>query len=269
MNLEQKKRRLKETLRGYDSTLIAFSGGADSAYLAYMANEILGDRALSITADSPSLASFQRADALNFARKYNLRHEVILTEEMQNPAYIANPTNRCFFCKDELFQKLSLLATQRGFRTVVYGVNMDDLSDYRPGQMAAKKFAVRAPLVEAELSKAEIRTLSKEAGLDTWDHPASACLSSRIPYGMMVTVDKLRTIDRGEQALHDLGFRQVRVRHHGEIVRIEISPEEMAHALQPEVARQFSQIFKNLGFKYVTLDLDGYRQGSMNEVQVK
>lgn len=265
MNLEQKKRRLGDTLRGYESTLIAFSGGVDSAYLAFVANEVLGNRALSITADSPSLASFQRADALNFARKYKLRHEVILTEEMENPAYTANPANRCFFCKDELFQKLSVLAAERGFQTVTYGVNLDDLSDFRPGQLAAQKFGVRAPLVEAELSKFEIRTLSREAGLNTWDHPASACLSSRIPYGMMVTVDKLSTIDQGEQALHDLGFRQVRVRHHGEIVRIEVSPEEMTHALQPEIARQFLQIFKHLGFKYVTLDLEGYRQGSLNE----
>jgi uncharacterized protein len=265
MTMDEKQSKLEDILRGYESTIVAFSGGVDSAYLAYVAGQVLGDAALAVTADSPSLASFQREDALQFARRHKLRHEVIFTEEMDNPGYVSNPANRCFFCKDELFSKLCAMAEQRGFKAVSYGVNMDDLGDFRPGQQAANKFGVRAPLVEAHLTKEEIRALSRAAHLDTWDHPASACLSSRIPYGMMVTVDKLSAIDRGERALHDLGFRQVRVRHHGEVVRIEIAHEELPQALQPDMAQQFARIFKSLGFKYVTLDLEGYRQGSLNE----
>jgi pyridinium-3,5-biscarboxylic acid mononucleotide sulfurtransferase len=266
MELEDKQVKLKEILKGYESTLVAFSGGVDSAFLAFISHQVLGERALAITAVSPSLASFQREDALTFARVYGLHHELIQTEEMDDPHYIANPVNRCYFCKDELFRKLKTLADQRGFRAVSYGVNVDDLGDFRPGQDAAKKFAVRAPLVEADLNKSEIRTLSRALDLNTWDHPSSACLSSRIPYGMMVTVDKLNVIDRGEDALHKLGFHQVRVRHHGDIVRIEIGPDEMSRALQLDMAGQFNRIFKSLGFRYVTLDLEGYRQGALNEV---
>jgi uncharacterized protein len=266
MYLEDKQGKLEEVLKGYESTLVAFSGGVDSAYLAYVSHQVLGERALAITAVSPSLASFQREDALKFAQEYGLRHEIIQTEEMADANYVANPTNRCYFCKDELFTKLKMLADQRGYKAVSYGVNVDDLGDFRPGQDAAKKFGVRAPLVEADLNKGEIRTLSRALDLNTWDHPASACLSSRIPYGMMVTVDKLDVIDRGEDALHKLGFRQVRVRHHGDIVRIEISPDEMPRALQLDMAGEFNRIFKSLGFRYVTLDLEGYRQGALNEV---
>lgn len=265
MKIEEKQTKLEEILRGYGSTIIAFSGGVDSAYLAFVANGVLGDRALAVTADSPSLASFQRRDALEFAKKYQICHELIFTQEMQNPKYVSNPSDRCFFCKDELFSKLKMMAQQRGFNTVSYGVNLDDLSDFRPGQQAANKLGVRAPLVEASLNKEEIRALSHLSNLDTWDHPASACLSSRIPYGMMVTVDKLKAIDRGEQALRELGFRQVRVRHHGDVVRIEISHDEMARALRLDMAQRFTEIFKSLGFKYVTLDLEGYRQGALNE----
>ncbi|MDD5542066.1 MAG: ATP-dependent sacrificial sulfur transferase LarE [Acidobacteriia bacterium] len=266
MTIDEKYKKLDEILRGMESTIVAFSGGVDSAFLAFVADRVLGDRALAVTADSPSLASFQREDALRFAGNYGLRHEMIRTEEMENPDYVVNPANRCFFCKDELFQKLTQMAAERGFRTVAYGVNVDDLGDYRPGQQAARKFGVSAPLVDAQLRKSEIRELSRALHLETWDHPASACLSSRIPYGMMVTVDKLKAIDRGEEALHRLGFRQVRVRHHGEVVRIEIASDEMPSALKPEMAKQFTSIFKSLGFKYVTLDLEGYRQGALNEV---
>jgi uncharacterized protein len=266
LRLEEKQAKLEIVLKNYQSTIVAFSGGVDSAFLAYVAHRVLGDRALAVTAISPSLASFQREDALTFAREYGFRHEVIQTEEMADSNYVANPANRCYFCKEELFGKLKTLAELRGYQTVSYGVNVDDLGDFRPGQEAARKFGVYAPLVEAGLKKAEIRSLSRSLNLNTWDHPASACLSSRIPYGMMVTVDKLEAIDRGEDALHRLGFRQVRVRHHGEIVRIEISPDEMSRALQMDTVGEFTRIFKSLGFKYVTLDLEGYRQGALNEV---
>jgi pyridinium-3,5-biscarboxylic acid mononucleotide sulfurtransferase len=266
LKLEEKQAKLENILSDYQSTIVAFSGGVDSAYLAFVAHRVLGERALAVTAVSASLASFQREDALNFAKQYGFRHEVIQTEEMADSNYVVNPANRCYFCKEELFGKLKTLADQRGYQTVSYGVNVDDLGDYRPGQEAARKFGVHAPLVEASLKKAEIRSLSHSLNLATWDRPASACLSSRIPYGMMVTVDKLEAIDQGEDALHRLGFRQVRVRHHGEIVRIEISPDEMTRALQLGMTCEFTRIFKSLGFKYVTLDLEGYRQGALNEV---
>jgi uncharacterized protein len=266
MELEKKQSKLEETLRGYEAVLVAFSGGVDSAYLAFIAHRVLGQRALAVTADSPSLASFQREDVIQFVSHHQLHHEFIFTEEMANPEYVANPANRCFFCKEELFTRLTSMAKERGYKKVVYGVNLDDLGDYRPGQQAALQMGVEAPLVEARLTKADIRELSRRLNLETWDHPASACLSSRIPYGMMVTMEKLSAIDRGEQGLHKLGFHQVRVRHHGELARIEIAPEEMARALHPQMARQFAQLFKSLGFKYVTLDLEGYRQGALNEV---
>jgi uncharacterized protein len=263
--LQQKQERLFEILRGLDRVIVAFSGGTDSAYLAWAAGQVLGDRALLITADSASMPESHKRDAEEFARRYGLRHEYVATREFENPAYAANNPDRCFHCKDELFTRLEEVGRERGYAHIVYGVNTDDLGDYRPGQNAASKHQVRAPLVEAGLSKAEIRELSRQAGLPTWDRPAAACLSSRIPYGTPVTIENVKTVEKGEEAVKALGFRQFRVRYHGDLVRLEIAPEEMPQALNVEMARRFTEIFKALGFLYVTLDLEGYRQGSFNE----
>lgn len=221
---------------------------------------------MAITADSASLSESHKRDAEAFAAHWGIRHEYIETREFDNPAYVANAPDRCFHCKDELFTRLADVARERGIEHVVYGVNVDDLGDYRPGQRAAKLHEVRAPLVEAGLTKAEIRELSKQAGLETWDRPASACLSSRIPYGTPVTIENVKTVERGEEEIKALGFRQFRVRFHGDLVRIEIAPDELERALDPAMARRFTAIFKPLGFHYVTLDLEGYRQGSLNVV---
>jgi uncharacterized protein len=263
--LEAKQEKLFAILRDLGRVIIAYSGGADSAYLAWAAHTVLGDNALAVTADSPSLAASHKRDAAEFARRLGLRHEFIPTYEFDNPAYVANNPDRCFHCKDELFERLEQIGRQRGIPHIVYGVNVDDLGDYRPGQNAARLHQVKAPLVEAGLRKAEIRELSRRAGLPTWDRPASACLSSRIPYGTPVTPERVKIVEKGEEALQALGFRQFRVRFHGDLVRIEIAPEELAKALDPEMARRFVEIFKPLGFHYVTLDLEGYRQGSLNE----
>jgi uncharacterized protein len=224
----------------------------------------VGDRAVAITADSASLPESHKLDAEAFARDWGIRHEYIATHEFDNPDYVKNDRDRCFHCKDELFTRLDEVARKRGIAHVVYGVNVDDLGDYRPGQGAAKLHEVKAPLVDAGLTKAEIRELSRRAGLATWDRPASACLSSRIPYGTPVTIENVKTVDRGEDAIRALGFRQFRVRFHGDVVRIEIAPEELERAMTAEMARRFTAIFKGLGFHYVTLDLEGYRQGSLN-----
>jgi uncharacterized protein len=264
VNLRDKQARLIDSLRGMTDVIVAYSGGADSAYLAWAAVQALGTRALAVTADSASLPASHRKDAAEFAREIGIRHQFIQTREFENPLYLANGSDRCFHCKDELFNVLSTLA--RGGSTLVYGVNKDDLGDYRPGQRAAKLHEVKAPLVEADLTKAEIRALSRAAGLSTWDRPAAACLSSRIPYGTPVTIENLRTVEIGEEELKELGFRQFRTRFHGELVRIEIAPEELPNALNPEMAVKLTSVFKRLGYKYVTLDLEGYRQGSLNEV---
>jgi len=264
--LAEKQNKLFAILRDLEQVIIAYSGGTDSAYLAWAASQVLGDKAVAITADSASIPESHKRDAEEFAQEAGFRHEYIQTYEFDNPDYVANNPDRCFHCKDELFTRLDEVGATRGVRHVIYGVNTDDLGDYRPGQNAASLHDVKAPLVEAGLTKAEIRELSRMASLRTWDRPASACLSSRIPYGTPVTPETIKTVETGEEAIKALGFRQFRVRFHGELVRIEISRDELQRALSLEMAEAFTNIFKPLGFKYVTLDLQGYRQGAMNEV---
>lgn len=262
--LDAKQQVLFDRLRSLGRVIVAYSGGTDSAYLAWAAHKVLGDNAVAITADSPSIPGSHKRDAEAFARECGFRHQYIATYEFENPDYVKNDKDRCFHCKDELFQRLEVYAAQSGYRHIVYGVNRDDLGDYRPGQRAAKLHDVLAPLVDADLTKAEIRELSRRAGLSTWNRPAAACLSSRVPYGTAVTKERIRTIEDGEEAIRALGFRQFRVRFHGELVRIEIAKDELARALDPQMAAEFARIFKTLGFLYVTLDLEGYRQGSLN-----
>ncbi len=264
--LEAKQDRLFSILRGLGSAIVAYSGGTDSAYLAWAAHRVLGANAIAITADSASIPESHKRDAEAFVHQFGIPHERIETHEFENPDYLKNDQNRCFHCKDELFSCLEEVGRNRGIAHIIYGVNQDDLGDYRPGQNAAKIHEVKAPLVEAGLTKAEIRELSRMAGLPTWDRPASACLSSRIPYGTPVTIQNVKTVEKGEEEIRALGFRQFRVRFHEELVRIEIARDELARALTPEMAAAFTEIFKKLGFKYVTLDLEGYRQGSLNEV---
>jgi pyridinium-3,5-biscarboxylic acid mononucleotide sulfurtransferase len=262
--LVAKETRLDEILRGLGRLIVAYSGGVDSAYLAWAAHRVLGRNVLAVIADSPSLARTQLSDALAFAKEQGIPVEVIATSELERSDYVRNDGQRCFHCKDELFAVLEDLRAARGFDAIAYGVNVDDQGDFRPGQLAARQHHVAAPLLDAGLGKEEIRELARTAGLRIWDKPASACLSSRIEYGRPVTREALEVIERGEDAIRALGFRQFRVRHHGEIVRIEISRDEMERALNPVMAAQFSAIFKSLGFKFVTLDLEGFRSGSMN-----
>jgi uncharacterized protein len=251
-------------LRKLGRVLVAYSGGVDSAYLAWAAYHALGGKMLAIIADSPSLARTQLADAVAFAREQSIPLEVIPTSELDRPEYVRNDAQRCFFCKDELFTLMEKLRGARGFDAIAYGVNLDDQGDFRPGQKAANAHHVVAPLLDANLGKKEIRALARQAGLRIWDKPASACLSSRIEYGRPVTREALEVVEKGEDALRELGFRQFRVRHHGEIVRIEIAREELERALDSAMAAQFAAIFKALGFKFVTLDMEGFRSGSMN-----
>jgi uncharacterized protein len=264
--LKAKQEKLFSILKPMRRVIIAYSGGADSAYLAWAAHCVLGEDALALTADSASIPESHKSDAEEFAREWGFRHEYIETREFENPDYIKNDPNRCFHCKDELFTRLEVVARERGIEHIAYGVNVDDLGDYRPGQQAAKMHQAAAPLVDAGLTKAEIRELSRLTGLSTWDRPAAACLSSRIPYGTPVTLENVKTVERGEEAIRQLGFRQYRVRFHGKLVRLEIAKDELALALTPEMANRFVEIFKPLGFHYVTIDLEGYRQGSLNAV---
>jgi uncharacterized protein len=264
INIGAKRASLRTHLRSLGRLLVAYSGGVDSAYLAWAAHQALGGNMLAMIADSPSLARTQLADAIAFARELAIPLEVVATSELDRPEYVRNDAQRCFFCKDELFSLMEELRVARGFDAIAYGINLDDQGDFRPGQKAASAHHIVAPLLDARLTKEEIRALARAAGLRVWDKPASACLSSRIEYGRPVTRETLNVVEKGEDALRALGFRQFRVRHHGEIVRIEISREELQRALDPAMAADFTRIFKELGFKFVTLDLEGFRSGSMN-----
>lgn len=264
MDLTAKSPLLNSSLRKLGRVLVAYSGGVDSAYLAWAAHEELGEKMLAIIADSPSLARTQLADAIAFANEQSIPLEIVQTLELDRPEYARNDSRRCFFCKDELFTLMEKLRAERGFDSIAYGVNLDDQGDFRPGQKAASLHYVAAPLLTAGLGKDDVRALARSAGLRVWNKPASACLSSRIEYGRPVTRQALDVVEKGEDALGELGFRQYRVRHHGDIVRIEIAPEELPRALDPAMTTQFTKIFKALGFKFVTLDLEGFRSGSMN-----
>jgi uncharacterized protein len=263
-DIEAKQALLEAHLRQLGRVLIAYSGGVDSAYLAWVAHQSLGDRMLAIIADSPSLARTQLADAIAFAREQAIPLEVVATSELDRPEYVRNDAQRCFFCKDELFTLMEELRVARGFDAIAYGVNLEDQGDFRPGQKAASAHHIVAPLLDAALTKEEIRALARSARLRIWDKPASACLSSRIEYGRPVTRQALEAVEKGEDRLRALGFRQFRVRHHGEIVRIEIARDELPRALDLAMAAEFTSIFQALGFKFVTLDLAGFRSGSMN-----
>ena len=258
--------RLYAVLADYESILVAYSGGVDSAYLAWAANRARPGQVLCVTADSPSYPRRHRDIAEAIARQFHLPHEFVHTSELDRPEYRANPSNRCYHCKTELYEHLSQLAHDRGFSVIVDGSNADDRGDYRPGRQAAREFGVRSPLDEAELTKDEIRALARDAGLPIWDEPASACLSSRIPYQSEVTEAKLATIERAEEIVRALGFRVFRVRHHDTLARLEIGRDEMARAVEPEINQALVSGLKAIGYKYVSLDLQGYRTGSLNEV---
>jgi uncharacterized protein len=260
----EKQARLFDRLRAVDSMLVALSGGADSCYLSWAAHQVLGAKALSITALSPSFSREDREQTMAFVAASGVHHEFIETHEFENPLYVANAGNRCYHCKNELFERMNVRARERSFQVVAYGINADDTSDFRPGHRAAHEQGVLAPLLDAALGKPEIRLLSRLAGLPTWDRPSSACLSSRVPYGTPVTPELLGRIDRAEEALRELGFRQLRVRVHDTVARIELAPEEMNRAMDPGMAPQIAARLKPLGFAFVTLDLEGYRQGSLN-----
>ena len=265
-DLRGKEKRLIEALAAHGSLIVAYSGGVDSAYLAHAAHRALGEEVIAITAVSPSYPRSHREMAARVASEAGFRHRFVETHELDDPNYVANPNNRCYFCKSELFELLEQIRSDDGVAAVAYGINTDDTGDHRPGHLAADEHRVQAPLLDAGLSKQEIRELSRAAGLATADIPASACLASRIPYGMEVTAEKLDLIDRAEDALRALGYRQVRVRHHGDLVRIELAPEELERALDPAEAERMSKALHEAGFRWVSLDLDGYRTGSLNEV---
>jgi uncharacterized protein len=263
-DLRSKESTLRADLRLLGRLIVAYSGGVDSAYLAWVAHQVLGPNMLAVIADSPSLARTQLKDAAAFAQECGIPLEMISTSELERPEYIRNDDQRCFHCKDELFGVMEQIRATGGFNAIAYGVNLDDKGDFRPGQQAAQQHHVAAPLLKAGLTKEDIRELARQAGLRIWDKPASACLSSRVEYGRPVTRETLSVIEQGEDAIRDLGFRQFRVRHHGELVRIEIAREELERALNPVMTAEFISIFKKLGFQFVTLDLEGFRSGSMN-----
>ena len=264
LSLEQKQSQLLSNLAKLPSLIVALSGGADSAYLAWAAHQSLGNRALSVTAVSPSYSTYDRDQLVAFLQQFSIRHQFVETHEMDNASYRANAGDRCYFCKDELFRVLDQLAAAQNISAIAYGVNADDTLDFRPGHKAAAEHHVLAPLLDVRLRKSEIRELSRRANLPTWDRPASACLASRLPYGIEVTPERLSLIDRAEAALRDLGFRQFRVRLHDKLARVEIAPDELPRALSPEMAAAINARLKSAGFLYVSLDLEGYRQGSLN-----
>ena len=262
----EKEQQLLSQLASLPSVIVALSGGIDSVYLSWAAHQALGERALSVTALSASYSAFDRQQVELFLGTAGVRHEFVETHELENPAYRVNDANRCYYCKDELFNVLGSVARERGVTAVAYGVNADDTSDFRPGQQAAAEHRVLTPLLDAGMNKQEIRFLAQRAGLPLWDRPASACLSSRLPYGTEVTPERLGLVEQGEAALRQLGFRQFRVRlHENKLARVEISPEELPRALSADMAAAISASLKAAGFTYVTLDLQGYRQGSLNE----